>query len=344
MNIVCSRSHRGMTLLELIVAMAISSVVLLALTQMFSESQSVMIRVDDGNNRMSSVRSAFSIVSEDLGDLFHQGARSSHRVPLYVEPASAGASAELSFLVVKEQLDTSSPGGGGQLFDGVCTVGYRVVTRAGNGMLPGDLVRSFADASQTGQELLDRAERGRGSADETWNEFLANSSAASDNDEVVASNVVLFEAEPFRFQREIAGEPPARLPVGTISLPATLASLTPGERTWPQPDSAAVIDEEDDWQLSSPSLLSDPELPSRGPLDPDFSPPDFLRLKLVVAARAYYGGLDERQQRKLAEDVYRDLAGDARLDGKAGGVDLEHRNQLSNLTLMTTSFTFPHNL
>ena len=84
-----------------------------------------------------------------------------------------------------------------------------------------------------------------------------------------------------------------------------------------------------------------PSLPGGAKYDPDFSPPDLIRIRLVVSTSSRYSNLSQTERSRLTSDVISDLS-DSRLDGKAGGREVLSSADVQTLTLMTTSIAYPN--
>ena len=188
------RIRSGFTLVEMITATAISSIIIVFLAQMLSMSQGIWINVDQGSNRMTSIRSALGILTDDATDLFRSGSRNSQRVPLYVSMATGSDSSRLSFLAKKRRIDQDPSGDALDIpEDGICIVSYEVAKSSANGIRQGDLVRRFAGVSDTARVIERRNPSFFDSPEDvdlSWAESgLLDESVFSR--EVVASSVVL---------------------------------------------------------------------------------------------------------------------------------------------------------
>ncbi len=322
-----SQNIAGLTVLELLVTAAVSSLILAFLVQMFSSSQGIWISVDEQSDRMTSVRSALSIFSDDARDLFHRGSRGSRRVPLYLDKATGAASSKISLLVQKRAIDqdpanleTSPPA------PGICIVAYEVASAAGGGIREGDLIRTFAGVVPTSEEMMRRNPNfppvAAASADEHWDAAFSGGTVER---EVVASNVVFFSVTPKRFRRN---DPSG--PIPTDSSDTRIWMLedifnSVGASRWPQPDSAPEVD----------------PLPSGWVYDPDFSAPDLLEVRLVVCTSAVFSNLSSTEKSDLRARVFDDLA-DEKLDGKSSGSEVLNPGELRSLTLMSTAIAYDH--
>lgn len=315
-------SWAGFSLVEMITATAISSIIIVFLAQMLSMSQGIWINVDQGSTRMTSIRSALGILADDAHDLFGAGSRSSQRVPMYVSRATGSDSSRLSFLAKKRRIDQDPSGDALDTpEDGICIVSYEVAKSEGNGIRTGDLVRRFAGVSDTARVIERRNPSFFDSPEDVdlpWAEsgLLEESVFAR---EVVASSVVLFEVMPMRFRREATTGP-------VDTSPRELENIfeVRSVNSWPTPRQNAEA----------------PSLPGGSVYDPDFSPPDLIGIRLVVAASSQYANLSQTEKAKLTADVISDLS-DGRLDGQAGGREVLTGPDLQTLTLMTTSIAYP---
>lgn len=313
----------GFTLVEMITATAISSIIIVFLAQMLSMSQGIWINVDQGSNRMTSIRSALGIVTDDAHDLFGSGSRNSQRVPMYLSMAAGSESSRISFLTKKRRMDQDPSGDAlDSPEDGICIVSYEVARSNGNGIRQGDLVRRFAGVSDTAR-VIERRNPSFFESPEDVDLSWAESGLLDDSvfsREVVASSVVLFEVIPMRFKRQGKTGP-----VNTS--PRELENIFEARSvdTWPTPRQDAEV----------------PSLPGGSIYDPDFSPPDFIRIRLVVSTSSRYSNLSRTEKSQLTADVISDLS-DGRLDGQASGGEILSAADIQTLTLMTTSIAYPN--
>ncbi len=308
-------SRQGFTLLELLIASAIATGLMILLAQVLFSSQNIWLGIQAGSDAMREGRTALSILTRDMKELYTAGSRSHRLVPFYVVRASNGNSAEIAFLCRKSAMD-QNPGlavSGPDLPGDLCIVAYEI----GGANRP-LLLRSFSQSPATYQAIKDRIDDPGSNPDVLWHRDVDSTAVTQ---EVVASNVVAFDVVPMRFQRE------SGTPTGPLATPMKLESVFTGQAgdQWPTPK-------------GSPQVAGD-TLPLGSVYDPDYAAPDLVVIRLVLGSDERMEQLTAAERGGLQADVLADIS-DGRLDGKQGSTEVLGTGELQGLTLVSTALTF----
>jgi type II secretory pathway component PulJ len=331
------RTLAGFSLLELLIATSISSLLLVMLAQVLISSQDLWLSLRKKTNASQECRVLLSLLQTDLKAMYREGDRQRGIVPFYIIPGGPGEPPEISFLALADLLgqDPSSAEASTPKSD-VCIVSYR---------LDGDrLVRRFVNSDNTFGAMKRRVDafidpenptletpvpENPSLADQPWSEAEANGAEPDDaavpvtaSEDVLSECVVGFDIVPLRLRRPMSD--PTSAPAVPHEMQSVLEGRIAGTKTdqWPRPH-------------TYPEYPGN--LPDDASYDPDYSAPDVVVVRLVVAGPEVLqrigpgAGLAE-----FTGNVQRDLA-DGKLDGKAGASTVLSGQELAGLTFATTS-------
>ena len=328
------RSVRGFTLVELLIAATISTLLLLLLVQVLVITQDLWLTLRKKSNASQECRVVLSVIQSDIRAMYKEGDRTRGIVPFYIIPGTAGNPPEVSFLAVADLLsqDPASASASSPKSD-LCIVSYRLVN--------GQLVRRFSNSDETYGALKARINGFINPADPTaatqspanpemvdqpW--YMASTNAVGGppptySEENLSPYVVAFEIVPYRLRRQAASPTgPAMTP---RELDPVLVRRIAGTSTdqWPKP-------------FGFPEHTG--PLPKDAVNDPDYSIPDMMEVRLVVIEREHLEakGYTSPQFATLAASVQRDIS-DGELNGFEGEIRVIDDADLRGLNFATLS-------
>lgn len=327
----------GFTLVEIMVAAVISSILLLLLVQVLVSTQDLWINLRKKTDAAQETRALMSLMQSDLRAMFTRGDRKRGVVPFYLIPGQPGSPTEISFLAVQELLaqDPSSQSAAPPKSD-LCIISYRLDTTSPER----PLLRTFSDSNATYQALKTRVDAFIDplepdadpqtptlpeSADVPWRDASTGGATASGTPDAITESlgmrVMAFQVVPFRLRRPVAS--PTGLPMVPHQLQNILTGRIAGTATapWPQPH-------------TFPEHVG--PLPGAAPYDPDYAAPDVIELRLVVADSMRVINLDPAQMALLGNQVQNDI-NDGQLDGMADGARVLSGRELKGLSYATTT-------
>lgn len=331
------RPLRGFTLVEIMVAASVSSVLLLLLVQVLGSSQDLWVNLRRKTDAAQETRSLLGLIRSDVKAMFTRGDRKKGLVPFYIIPGGSGSPPVISFLAVQDQLsqDPSSQAATTPKSD-LCIISYKLDTTHPDR----PLVRTFSDSNATYKAVKARIDgfinaatptvepqvpTMPGLADQPWKDASIPTATGTSVPEAVSENlgmrVMAFEVVPMRLRRQVAS--PTGAPMTPLQLQNILTGRIAGVATdpWPRPN-------------LSPEHLG--PLPKTAEYDPDYSAPDVVEVRLVVADAAKLTRMSPATIATLCTNAQRDIS-DGKLDGFAGADQVLTPAELQGLSFANTS-------
>lgn len=331
------RHLSGFTLVEIMVAASVSSILLLLLVQVLGSSQDLWVNLRKKTDAAQETRAILGIIQSDIRAMFTRGDRKKGLVPFYITPGPSGTPSEISFLAVQDLLaqDPSNQSASAPKSD-VCIVSYKLDTA--NPERP--LMRIFSDSNATYKAVKARVDgfinpltptvepqvpTTPDLADQPWKDASIPTATGTSVPEAVSENlgirVMAFQVVPMRLRRPIAS--PTGAPMQPLQLQNVLTGRITGVPTdpWPQPTLAP--------EHTGP-------LPKNAEYDPDYAAPDVVEIRLVVADLVSFARLEPAAIVTLGNKVQQDIA-DGHLDGLAGAERVLAPEELRGLSFAATS-------